>query len=60
MGKRDDGHFALINDLQTILAMADKYDFHDFKNEKFATSKIELKSMLDTMSANVENGIYDN
>lgn len=54
------GHQNLIEDLEILLVEARNFEFHDFKNEKYATPKVELAGRLETLRANVINGKYDN
>ena len=54
------GHNALMQDLAEIVYEAAHYEFHDFKNEKYATPKVTLRSKLLVISENVVSGKYDN
>jgi hypothetical protein len=56
----DKGHEELLRDLKIVLVMAERFEFHDFKNERFATPKVELVKILDLMIGNVKVGKYDN
>ncbi len=56
----DKGHYELIKDLKALLAMAENYEFHDFKNENYATPKVQLGNFLHELRQNVINGKYDN
>jgi len=56
----DAGQDKLLDDLAELLYEAWNWEFHDFKNEKHATPKIELRNKLFTIAQNVVNGKYDN
>lgn len=56
----DRGHENLIHDLKSLLDMAERFEFHDFKNERFATPKVALRSFLLEFAKKVESGEYDN
>lgn len=58
--QEDEGHVALMNDLDSLRQLADNYEFHDFKNTSFATPKVELHQRLIDMASNVKSGVYDN
>ena len=58
--KTDKGHSNLIDDLGDLLFLAEGLEFHDFKNTKFSTPKVELKEMADRIAKNVIHGRYDN
>lgn len=59
MEKEEKGHTALIDDLTNLLAEAKEYQFHDFRNTKYAAPKMELAAQLLTLRENVINGKYD-
>lgn len=54
------GHQLLIKDLEEFLKEAESFEFHDFRNEKYATPKMALKEKLDAMAEAVIAGKYDN
>lgn len=56
----EDGHRALIDDLSSLLLEAQNFEFHDFKNVKYATPKVELERKLRLMAESVKEGKYDN
>ena len=56
----DKGHERLIEDLKELLKEAENYEFHDFKNTKYATPKVTLHVKLLTIDKKVQNGNYDN
>lgn len=58
--RNDKGSIALMEDLTALLYEAFHYEFHDFKNSKHATPKMELVKRLEEMVSNVKNGKYDN
>lgn len=58
--KKDKGHEQLVNDLRALLAEAQLYEFHDFRNQTYATPKVALAGKLAKMRADVIYGIYDN
>jgi len=57
---KNNGHNALMNDLSELVKEAYEYEFHDFRNKKYATPKIELRNKLTRISQNVIKGKYDN
>lgn len=58
--EEDKGHDGLIKDLNDILMEADNFHFHDFKNSRYATPKVELVLKLQTIINRARNGRYDN
>lgn len=56
----DEGHMRLIADLKDILGEAEAFQFHDFRNEKYATPKMELVNRLTQIANRARNGDYDN
>ena len=56
----DKQHFRLVRDLSDLLKEAIDCEFHDFKNEKYAAPKMELRLKLLVLVNKVENGYYDN
>lgn len=56
----DKGHDKLISDLSMLLLEAQQYEFHDFRNQRYATPKVELVRQLNQLADNVKNGDYDN
>lgn len=59
MEKEDKGHTALINDIGLLFMEAQGYNFHDFKNTKYAAPKMSLIAILGTLQENVKQGFYD-
>ena len=57
---KNGGHNALMQDLAELCEEAFHYEFHDFRNKKYATPKAELKTRLVIIAQNVVNGKYDN
>ena len=57
---KNKGHEKLMQDLTELLSEAYNYEFHDFKNRKYATPKVELNSKLNILAKNVIEGKYDN
>lgn len=58
--ENDAGHKLLIEDLKRILALAESFEFHDFRNVKFPAPKMELCNQIDRIKINVMQGAYDN
>ena len=56
----DKGQNDLLDDLANVLDEAWHYEFHDFKNKKYATPKVELRSQLLKIAQSVVDGKYDN
>jgi hypothetical protein len=56
----DIGHEMLIADLQAILANAQNFQYHDFKNTLYATPKAVLRARLLDIAQAVVDGKYDN
>jgi len=56
----DDGHRHLIEDLEALLAEAQTFQFHDFKNTIYAAPKVALYMKLTELVAAVKEGRYDN
>lgn len=56
----DKGHIELLQDLLAITVMARNFEFHDFKNTKYAAPKATLHSLLMQVVKRVEDGGYDN
>lgn len=56
----DEGHENLMSDITALYVLCKSHEFHDFKNEKFATPKVELRNRLLAMAENVVQGRYDN
>lgn len=59
-GAPDKGHANLIEDIKKLLAMAERFEFHDFKNTNFATPKLALDGYLNDLASGVRSGRYDN
>jgi len=53
-------HELLIRDLKVILAEAEAFEFHDFKNTKYAQPKMTLYTQLSVVIERIKNGDYDN
>ena len=58
--KIDHGQRNLINDLKNLLDMAERFEFHDFKNEQFPAPKGALRGFFLEGAKKVEEGHYDN
>lgn len=56
----DKGHTQLIDDITALLEEAKKYEFHDFRNEKYAAPKMELAQKFHELRQGVISGKYDN
>jgi hypothetical protein len=56
----DPGQDALMDDLAQLLDEAFHFQFHDFRNTKYATPKVELRNQLLALADNVAAGRYDN
>lgn len=56
----DTGHDNLMTDLVLTLNDALKFQFHDFKNTKYATPKVALIARLEQLIGFVKVGKYDN
>lgn len=56
----DRGHKQLLVDLEFILSEAKNFQYHDFRNEAYATPKIELVNHLSKVIENAKQGLYDN
>jgi hypothetical protein len=56
----DHGHQTLIQHLYNIYNDAQNFEFHNFKNKKYATPKVELYKQLNQIMTNIKNGAYDN
>ncbi len=54
------GHEQLLSDLKGLLDLARAFEFHDFKNRKFAKPKHELARRLERLADKVHAGAYDN
>ena len=53
------GHQRLIADLRILLDEAVRFEFHDFKNTKYASPKTVLDNKLRTIADDVRTGKYD-
>ena len=53
-------HEALICDLKELLAEAEAFQYHDFKNKKFSAPKNALVAQLNFIKSKAINGEYDN
>jgi len=58
--KKDKGHELLVEDIRAIYDDVMKYEFHDFKNDKYALPKMELINKLSAMRKSIFAGKYDN
>lgn len=58
--ENDAGHSALIADLSALLEEAKDFEFHDFKNSKYAAPKMELMEKILVIADKVKGGGYDN
>lgn len=56
----DKGHIDLIRDLEIVQNEAKNFEFHDFKNQKYAMPKASLIHLLEAIVENVKDGKYDN
>lgn len=56
----DEGHDALITDLEALLQEAENFEFHDYKNPTHAFPKLKLSEKLLALRQNVVEGKYDN
>jgi hypothetical protein len=54
------GHDKLMQDLTDLWKDAFEYQYHDFKNTKYATPKVALVNRLNQIAGMVKNGKYDN
>lgn len=57
---RMDGHDVLMRDLIILINEAQNFEFHDFKNTKYAAPKIALITALEAMIIKAKTGAYDN
>ena len=55
-----DKHELLIKHLKCLLDEAEGYEFHDFRNTKYATPKVDLVRLLLAIVENAKSGEYDN
>lgn len=58
--KFDKGHALLEADSRELHRKVESFEFHDFKNKKFALPKVELIKELQRMIDMVKEGYYDN
>jgi len=58
--KRETGHEKLIRDVNFLKSESETFQFHDFKNSKYAAPKIMLVRTLTKMLENAKHGEYDN
>jgi len=49
-----------MQDLSELLQEAKNYQFDDFRNDKYAAPKVELRNQLLKLAQNVVEGRYDN
>lgn len=54
------GHDRLMLDLKDLVILAERFEFHDFKNLRFPAPKLELVRRLHTMTEHAMLGRYDN
>ena len=52
-------HDLLLKDLRALLAEAEAFEFHDFKNSKYAAPKMMLVEKLTIIADAVKAGRYD-
>ena len=52
-------HLQLCFDIKELLLEVEDFQFHDFKNSKYATPKVELYKKLIKLANNVKSGEYD-
>ncbi len=57
---KNGGYNNLMQDLVELLQEAKNFEFDDFKNKKYATPKVELRTQLLQLGQNVIDGRYDN
>lgn len=57
---KDPGHSRLVNGLGALLQEALAYEFHDQRNQHYATPKVALYHKLSKLAENVKAGEYDN
>jgi len=57
---KNNGYKNLMNDLIEVVKEAKDFEFDDFRNEKYAMPKVELRNKLLKLAQNVVNGRYDN
>lgn len=53
------GHEELVKDLTELLNEALAYEFDDFRNDKYAMPKVELRKKFIQLADNVRDGKYD-
>lgn len=58
--EKNDGHNKLMQDLTDLWKDAFEYQYHDFKNTKYAAPKMALKNRLEQIISLAVNGKYDN
>lgn len=56
----DNNHEKLVHDLKLLLSEAESFQFHDFKNTKYAAPKSQLIAMLLDVCQRIKLGEYDN
>lgn len=56
----DMGHINLLLDLGALMRDAQRHEFHDFKNDKYAAPKMELVNRLNDIATKAKDGKYDN
>jgi len=57
---KNGGYNNLMQDLSELLQEAKNYQFDDFRNDKYAAPKVELRNQLLKLAQNVVEGRYDN
>ena len=57
---KDKGHEELMRDITILYNEAKTFEFHDFKNDAYATPKVLLRSLFLMMAEKVVEGKYDN
>ena len=58
--KTDEGHILLVQDITDLRNNVMTNEYHDFKNDKYATPKMVLRARLLDMAQAVIDGKYDN
>lgn len=56
----DKGHISLLSDLGDLFTDAERYEFHDVRNNKYALPKVELVNRLNDIATYAKAGKYDN
>lgn len=56
----DKGHVELINDIVDLWKDAMAFEFHDFKNKRYAVPKAALIAQFKAFTLKIADGGYDN